>query len=274
MSFLDEMPTGSRYSEAVFQEMVIGEIGELLPAELIEACELENAQSVLEIGCGAGEWLRSIAQQYPHLQCIGVDQDKGMVMIANAQAERDGLSHMRCLEADINDIDPELFPLVKFDLVHLSFLARYITTVDYAKLARTCASLCRPGGFICWTEAELPVTNSPAFERLVGLVCQALDKAGRILIPESMMDPAVLQEQGYRKRKLARIYKRHHLGITPMIGLWLRGAGCGRINPSSEAARRLFRGYAAIPPDPYAIRLSNGSLAYKSFIQTLPPLLR
>ncbi len=274
MSFLDQMQTDSRYSEAVFQEMVIGEIGELLPAELIDACELENARAVLEIGCGAGEWLRSIAREYPQLQCIGVDQDKSMVMIANAQGERDGLAQVRCFEADINDIEAELFPLVKFDLVHLSFLSRYILTVDYAKLARTCASLCRPGGFICWTEAELPVTNSLAFERLARLICEALDKAGRIFIPESMMDSSVLQEQGASKRKLARVYKRHHLGITPMIGLWLREAGCGRINPSSEPARRLFRGYAAIPPDPYAIRLSNGSLAYQSFMQAMPRLLR
>jgi len=274
MSFLDEMHTGSRYSEVVFQERVIGEIGELLPAELIDVCELENARSVLEIGCGAGEWLRSIAQQYPQLQCIGVDQDKAMVMLANDQAEQDGLAQMRCFEADINDIDPELFPLVKFDLVHLSFLSRYMLTVDYAKLARTCASFCRPGGFICWTEAELPVTNSPAFERLVRLICEALDKAGRIFIPESMMEPSILQEQGARKRKIGKIYKRHHLGITPMMGLWLREAGCGRINPSSESARRLFRGYAAIPPNPYAIRLSNGSIAYKSFMQVMPRLLQ
>ena len=274
MSFLDEIPTSSCYNKAAFQEMVIGEIGELLPAELIDACELENARAVLEIGCGAGEWLRSIAREYPQLQCIGVDQDKAMVMMANAQSERDGLAQMRCFEADINDIDPELFPLVKFDLVHLSFLSRYILDVNYAGLARTCAALCRPGGFICWTEAELPVTNSPAFERLVGLLCEALDKAGRIFIPESMMEPSVIQEQSAKKRKPGKIYKRHHLGITPMLGLWLREAGCGRINPSSKSARRLFRGYAAIPPDSYALRLSNGSMAYKSFMQMLPQLLR
>src|SRR5690242_19642574 len=125
MSFLDEMQTGSRYSEVVFQERVIGEIGDLLPLELIDACELENARAVLEIGCGVGEWLRGIAREYPHLQCIGADQDKGMVMIANAQGKRVGLAEVKCFEADINDIDPELYPLVKFDLVHLSFLARY-----------------------------------------------------------------------------------------------------------------------------------------------------
>src|SRR5690242_13261934 len=75
-----------------------------------------------------------------------------------------------------------------------------------------------------------------------------------------MMDPSVLQEQGARKMKIGKIYKRHHLGITPMIGLWLRGAGWSRINPSSESARRLFKGYAAIPPDPYAVRLLRNHL--------------
>jgi hypothetical protein len=34
-----------------------------------------------------------------------------------------------------------------------------------------CAALCRPGGILCWTEAELPITTSAAFERLTELVC-------------------------------------------------------------------------------------------------------
>lgn len=275
MSFLDEMQTGSHYSEVVFQEIIIGEMGELLPADLIDACELENARAVREIGSGAGEWLRGIAREYPHLQCVGVDQDKGMVMMANAQAEQDGLTQMKCFAADINEIEPELFPLVKFDLVHLSFLSRYMLTVDYARLARICASLCRPGGFICWTEAELPITNSPTFERLVALLCEALEKSGRRFFPESMLElSGLLAQDGSKRRTGKSEYKRHHLGITPMIGLWLREAGCGRVNPSSESARRLFRDCIAIPPNPCAIRLSNGSIAYKSFMQVMPILLR
>src|SRR5713101_5994362 len=75
MLFNDKGQTGSRYNEVRFQETAIGEMGELLPVELIEACDLENARSVLEIGCGAGEWLRSVARDYPRLQCIGIDQD-------------------------------------------------------------------------------------------------------------------------------------------------------------------------------------------------------
>lgn len=274
MSFNYGGQTGSRYDEVVFQEMVIGEMGELLPVELIDACELENARSVLEIGCGAGEWLRGIARDYPRLQCIGVDQDEGMVMMANATAEQDGLAQMRCFASDINDIGPELFPLEKFDLVHLSFLSRYILSVDYPKLARTCAELCRPGGFVCWTEAELPVTNSPAFERLAGLLCEALDKAGQSFFPESMLELSTLLAKSSGKRRVDRAgYKRRHLGITPMPGFWLRKAGCGMFNTSSEAARRLFGKYPAIPEKPYAIRLSSGSMPYQSFVQMMPRLL-
>ena len=274
MSFSDQGQSGSRYSEVVFQEMVNCEIGELLPVELIDACELENARAVLEIGCGAGEWLLGIAREYPQLQCIGVDQDKGMMMMANATAEQDGMAQMRCFASEINDIGPDLFPLVKFDLVHLSFLSRYILTVDYPKLARTCAALCRPGGFICWTEAELPVTNSPAFERLVGLLCEALDKAGQSFIPESMLELSGLPTKGSGKRRVGRAaYKRRHLGIAPMPGRWLRDASCGMFNTSSETARRLFGKYPAIPEKPYAIRLSSGSMPYKSFVQMMPRLL-
>lgn len=274
MSFLDEMQTGSRYSEVVFQEMVIGEMGELLPPELIDACELENARSVLEIGCGAGEWLRSIAREYPQLQCIGVDQDKGMVMMANAQAERDGLAQMRCFAADINDIDPELFPLVKFDLVHLSFLSRYMLTVDYARLARTCAGLCRPGGFVCWTEAELPVTNSSAFERLTGLLCEALDKTGQSFFPESMLELFALLAKGSGKERVDKAgYKRRHQGITPMPGFWLRKAACGMSNTSSEAVWKLFGKYPTIPEKLYTISLSRESIPYESFVKVMPRLL-
>ncbi|HKV58227.1 MAG TPA: class I SAM-dependent methyltransferase [Ktedonobacteraceae bacterium] len=274
MVFNNNGRTGSRYDEVVFQEMVIGEMGELLPVELIDACDLENARSVLEIGCGAGEWLRGIAQDYPQLQCIGVDQDEGMVMMANAQAEQDGLGQMRCFVSNIHDISPELFPLEKFDLVHLSFLSRYILTVDYPRLARTCVELCRPGGFVCWTEGELPITSSLAFERLIMLLCEALDEAGQSFIPESMWELSALLAKSFGTVAVDRAnYKRRHLGITPMPGLWLREAGCSIFNTSSEAARRLFGKYPAIPAKPYAVRLSRGSIPYESFVKVMPQLL-
>jgi len=39
--------------------------GALLPEQLLAACDLPHARSLLEIGCGAGAWLRAVARQYP-----------------------------------------------------------------------------------------------------------------------------------------------------------------------------------------------------------------
>ena len=271
----DKGQTGNRYDEVVFQQMVIGETGELLPGELLEACDLEHGRSVLEVGCGAGEWLRGIAREYPHVQCIGIDQDEGMVMMANVLARQGGMAQMRCFASDINDIAPELFPLEKFDLVHLSFLGRYILTVDYPKLARMCAGLCRPGGFVCWTEAELPITNSLAFERLVRLLCEGLERAGQSFIPESMWELWALLAKGLETMGVERAgFKRRHLGITPMLGGWLREAGCGGMGASSDDARQLLGRYPALAQKPYAVGLSSGSMVHTSFVKVMSRLTR
>jgi len=68
--------TRNAYDDLRFQHVLIEEMGELLPALLLEECDLSRARSILEIGCGAGEWLRAVARRYPDLQCIGIDQDE------------------------------------------------------------------------------------------------------------------------------------------------------------------------------------------------------
>jgi len=169
-----------------------------------------------------------MARQYPDLQCIGVDEDELQVKAATALAYRDGLAQVAFLAHEINDIPPTLFPKGNFDLVHLSFLGRYILKADYSALAQTCTALCRPGGMVCWTEAELPLTTSAAFERLTSLVCEALQRAGQSFIPESMREWAELVAERSGKTGVERsAYQRHSLGITPMLGRWLRDAGCG-----------------------------------------------
>ena len=166
----DEELTGASYDDMHFQRVIVKEMGELLPTKLLAECDLSRAHSVLEIGSGVGEWLRAVAQAYPDLQCIGIDEDALQVKVANALAQRDHLAQVAFLVHEINDISPHLFPQGSFDLIHLSFLGRFILTVNYPALAQVCATLCRPGGMLCWTEAELPITTSAAFERLTALV--------------------------------------------------------------------------------------------------------
>lgn len=258
--------TDNAYDDIRFQCLIIEEMGECLPANLLGECDLSCARSVLEIGCGAGEWLREVARQYPDLQCIGIDEDHLQVKAANALASRDGLAKVAFLAHEINDIPPMLFPRGSFDLVHLSFLSRYILTADYSALAQTCAALCRSGGIVCWTEAELPITTSAAFERLTLLVCEALQRAGQSFIPERMWEWAELVAAHTGKTGVERsAYKRHALGITPMLGRWLRNAGCGgqRETPLDSIWGIDER---VIYETAYAIEVSAGLPAFEGFV--------
>jgi ubiquinone/menaquinone biosynthesis C-methylase UbiE len=263
-----------------FQRVLVEEMGELLPEKLLAECDLSRARSALEIGCGAGEWLRALARQYPDLQCLGIERGENLVKAANALAYRDGLPHAAFLAVDMSDITPALFPDTSFDLVHLSFLGRYILTADYPALAQACAALCRPGGIVCWMESELPLTNSAAFERLTTLVCEALQRAGQSFIPERMWEWAELVATCSGKAGVERsAYKRHHLGITPMLGRWLRDAGCGALRE-----RPLYSIWGiderVIHETAYSIEVSAGQPAHEGFVgqvrrfaQQVKPLL-
>ncbi|HEV2583194.1 MAG TPA: class I SAM-dependent methyltransferase [Ktedonobacteraceae bacterium] len=249
-----------------FEHVLIDEMGELLPGKLLEECDLTHAQSMLEIGCGGGEWLRAVARQYPDLQCIGIDQDEHLVKAANALSYRDGLSQVAFLAMDMSELSPALFPETSFDLVQLSFLGRYILTADYPGLARTCAALCRPGGVVCWIEAELPLTTSVAFERLVALVCEALQRAGQSFISESMWEWTELVATRSGKPGVDRSsYQRRHLGITPMLGSFQRDAGCG-----AQRERPIFSIWGiderVIHQTAYVLEVSAGQPAHEGFV--------
>ena len=255
------------YDDILFQRVIVEEMGELLPAKLLAACDLSHAESILEIGSGVGEWLRAVAHMYPHLQCIGIDQDARMVKAANALAQRDHLAQVAFLAQELDEMLPTLFPQGSFDLVHLSMLSRYILTANYPALAQACAALCRPGGVICWTEAELPITNSPACEQLTSLVCEALEKAGQSFITEHMWHVSALFSPHAGMAKTERsAYTRRHLGITMMLGGWLRDAGCGAI-PETPSYSHWGRDSHVIHETASVIEVSAGQPAHEAFVR-------
>ncbi len=172
--------TDTAYDDIHFQRVIVEEMKELLPAQLLAACDLSHAESILEIGSGAGAWLRAVAHLYPHLRCNGIDQDAGLVKAANVLAQKEHLSQVAFLAQELDEMLPTLLLQGSFDLVHLNMLGRYILTANYPTLAQACVALCRPGGMVCWTEAELPITNSPACERLISFICEAAQRTGKV----------------------------------------------------------------------------------------------
>jgi ubiquinone/menaquinone biosynthesis C-methylase UbiE len=229
------------------QRELCREMGALVPPSI----DLSTAQCVLDVACGAGGWLLEMARAFPHIQFIGLNTSEDMLERASEQASQEGVKKTIFLEHTMANIDQLPFSHATFDLINIAFIARYLLTLDYAALARSLYPFSRPGGTLCWTECELPVTNSVAFESLMAKTCQALQAAGHTFIPSSMQEIAAIFERLVREAgHEVRPYQRRRLGITPMLGNWMRQAG-----------------YQNIRHTAYAIEISAGMPARQMFLQ-------
>jgi hypothetical protein len=97
----------------------------------------------------------------------------------------------------------------------------------------------------------LDSTKTGEVQSLMAKLCQALQAARHSFIPPSLQEIAEIfarlqQETGYTVRP----YERRALGITPLLGSWLRKAG-----------------FQPISNMPYAIEVSAGMQAHPHFVQ-------
>ena len=203
---------------------LLEEMGGSLPREQVTTKQLTN---VLDVACGAGGWALDAAERYPELQVTGIDRSAPHVQYAQRFANERGLVNAHFLVQDMRTLDAKALGATPFDLINVAFIASTLLETDYATLMQTLCALCRPGGITRWTEMELPVTNSPAFERLMALVCQALEAAGHTFTSPAMREIAdVFAALRGKTGRVVTPTPRRHLGITPMMGTWLRHAGC------------------------------------------------
>jgi ubiquinone/menaquinone biosynthesis C-methylase UbiE len=231
-----------------------------------ERLDLARISSVLDVACGAGGWTLDLACAYPRLQVTGIDASARCITSAQRLAKEGGFSNVRFLVQDpgaLQEVESQL-PGAPFDLIHVAFLAPALLRMDYPTLLRTLLWLCSPGGMVYWTEMEFPITNSPAFERLTALTCNALAASGHTFVPPSMQALAAFfhSERPGTRETLPRV-ERRHLGITPMLGNWFHQVG-----------------YRQIQQVPIAIEVSSGTEAHpcftlqvEAFVQQITPFL-
>lgn len=196
----------------LFSRTLIRHLGGFTPGIEVDWTAM---QAVLDVGCGTGAWATMLARRYPHLDVLGIDADPEVLEMAHTLAFTHDVTTARFLQQDVRTLDDSSLPTDHFALVHLAFLAEAILSVDYAALARSVLRLLRPGGVLVWTEAEMPLTTSVACERLFALTLQAIDHAGQRFL---------MRDWGMPRRTLVGP-PRTFLGITPMLGHWLRTAG-------------------------------------------------
>lgn len=201
-------------------------MGGILPSTL----DLSHVSRVLDVACGVGRWVIDLARMHSTMQVIGIDKSEYFIEQARQMAELEKVSNATFMVQDMHHMEEKDFVPASFDLIHLSFLIGEIMPQEGLALFQALVRLCQPAGVLVYTEAELPVTSSPACEQLSTLVVRALQEAGRAFSPAPGSS----------------------LGITAHMGSWMRNAGC-RISQNNT----------------YAMDISAGTPFHPSFSQQM-----
>lgn len=201
-----------------------------------ERPDLAGLHSIVDLACGPGGWAQELAFAHPECEFLGVDISTAMIGFARQQAVIQHLDNLQFEVVDITQPMPSLDDET-FDLVNARAIAGFMSPGDWPQLLQECHRILRSGGILRLTEAEWGFTNGQALEKLCSLANLALFRAGKTLSPNGL-----------------------YLGITPMLGLFLRQAGFRNIQKKA-----------------HVLDYSAGTEAYYSYFKDLSamfPLLK
>jgi len=164
----------------IADEMVTRGMGGVLP----EQADPAHFQSVLDVGSGIGGWLIALAKQYPTIKrLVGIDISAKMVEYAREQAVAQGVGD-RVEFAVMDALRLLEFPDSSFDLVNQRFGMSYLRKWDWPNILREHQRVCKMGGIIRITEADLALESArPNVTRLYALLAEAFYQAGHLFTP-------------------------------------------------------------------------------------------
>ncbi|MHB8600117.1 MAG: class I SAM-dependent methyltransferase [Ktedonobacteraceae bacterium] len=167
----------------------------LFPAD----AEPSTMNNILDIASGPGGWVLDVASANPHIAVTGVDISHLMVAYAQSQAQVRGVDN--AYFKIMNVLEPLGFADNTFDLVNVRFISAFMHTTAWSVLVQECMRILKPGGILHLTDFELPLSNSSAFEKLMGLAIRSFQMSKLSFSPEG-----------------------RNVGITFMLGRFLRNA--------------------------------------------------
>ncbi len=142
-----------------------------------EGEEIVSSRTILDIGCGPGEWIRYVAKKFPQKKLIGIDISHIELEYAQVCAEAERISNVEFLA--MNALEPLKFPDAFFDLVNGRLVSGFMQRDAWLPLLKECMRILRPGGILRITEGEnLSHVGSPTSVKLSELLVKAFWKAG------------------------------------------------------------------------------------------------
>lgn len=120
--------------------------------------------SVLDIGCGPGDWCLNLAEEFPDLQqVIGVDIVNDMFPDPSYSVP----SNCQFMTLNVLNGLHGSFPLESFDCIHFRFMSLAFTYDQYLTAVQNCWDLLKPGGYIVLMEMDTKVSSpGPTTEKL------------------------------------------------------------------------------------------------------------
>jgi len=122
-----------------------------------------RAQSILDVGCGAGNYTLKLLSRLPNLNCTLVDLSPAMLERAKSRVSAATQGAVTTLEGDLRELD---FGRERYDLIVASAVLHHLreTSEWEAVFAKFYAAL-RPGGSI-WI-SDLVTHANPAIQTLM-----------------------------------------------------------------------------------------------------------
>jgi ubiquinone/menaquinone biosynthesis C-methylase UbiE len=187
-----------------------------------ERTNLFGINDILDIGCGPGEWVLSVAGTYPEIQVTGIDVSKSVIEEAASHAKVRGFenAHFRIMDATL----PLDFDNGSFDLVNARTIMGFMSPDLWPRLLGEIRRILRPGGVFRITEFTEGLTNSIAAGKFWELYAKALSFTGRSFDKEGRhigiinQLPKLLREAGFTNVQMKAHPIEHSAGTARREG--------------------------------------------------------
>ena len=141
-----------RYLTQLREWYIIGELKRLLKGS--------KARSMLDAGCGYGEYTYFVGSRYPTVEVTGLEVDAGLAADLAEFAEKEGLKNVTVVRGDVLGLDSR----ERYDLALCGSVLEHIER-DQEALDRLSGAL-RPGGVMLVYVPVLPRRITRRFKRL------------------------------------------------------------------------------------------------------------
>jgi ubiquinone/menaquinone biosynthesis C-methylase UbiE len=119
--------------------------------EELKLVPLHPGMSVLDVGCGTGAVTRILAERVSPGRVVGLDLSEDRLSVAREIAEKEGVSNVEYVRADVRDLNPEDH---RFDLAYSRCLFQYLPGKAGMDTVAAMKRLARPGGRVAVADID------------------------------------------------------------------------------------------------------------------------